>query len=776
MPFLTHTFDTPGDNTYNSTEIEIASGQATLLPDFTKVLALYQLNGPGNIATDDTGNFPMTYNGATALWVPGRVGNAWSPEGGNYFLAADNTVFSNEYTVPWSRSFWFRKTNDGQARFIYVKKLGSGTYRGEGIMVNFTGRLQVFMTNISSKEISIQTSNQFYDGLWHFATICYDGSGAAAGVTFNVDHIPRTPQVVADTLDGNSIISTATASIGGSSGTLPWADLLDQFIIWNTCIDQDIIDYMWNEGNGRAIIPRHVSPIPKLYKTAGYDTPPGEHVRWTGYSVTPGAGNEGTIGGRVSDDGDTTWKVYDGDDWVPNGEFYNPIAVINANIKTLNEPPMPPTLHIQTVFISENGFQKVELISETVQYTQGLSPILIMGPGETTNDNETILPFEPTTFTDPDGNVIKAEWRSVEVLQENTAPQDGTDTTIYLSSDASEVNDFYNGKLIFFEEDFYLITDYVGATRMVTISGTFPRATLLGDFYSVSEPVENDWEEIPQGDWATLQDAVQAFQHAFRTNGPVFTPLRAYLRVTDDDVVPNSTTDSKTIAVHPYTITLRILSPQQQPLDDVTFTPGDSRPPVVVNDGNTIVYKYGDYIVKLQKDSYIDLTQELQVRVSKSEYFQLNQNLTLDNLDQIWLVLLSTVLDEGTTGAALYSMLQILTSIPYRQVPKAIAGATWLNAFKQCSQFRIGETPFIVIATDEDLTGVTGLELQLIKPDGSDYQWEDVNAAGSAVTYRVNEGELDQVGQWKIRPFADDLDGFKGSTNWITFTVLDDDE
>jgi hypothetical protein len=780
MPPITHYFNIPGENTFDSAKITV-DGAARLLPDKTKVSGLFQLNGPGNQAIDESPNtYNFNYTGTTALWVPGKVGNAWQPEGGNYFIASNTTWYSITADQPFVISAWFQKTNDGQARFFFSKKQGSGLFRGYGFLLNQFGRVQVILTNTApTKQISVQTTERFDDGNWHRVDICYDGNADANTIDIYVDNQLRAKNILDNNLQiTDDITNVIPASIGGPSGTAPWINLLDQVIIWNTCISIDIINYMYNNGLGRETIPRYFNPAPSIFKTTGLTAPTGENARYTGLGVTYSVENEGIVGVQITIDGGITWLVYDigTSSWISDGTSYNTVSEANDHMLTLAEPPLPPNISVKLFLISDQGFQITEVLNYVITYTEGLGPTIIIGPGKTTFDNQVVIPFATTTFTDPDGVVEIAEERSYLVIQEGITPTDGTINTIYLSAAASVDDDFYNGYYVYANGEFHLISDYVGSTKIATISDSWDNIPVTDDNYYIGDEIEPDWVNIPQGGWASLQEAVQNYEKVYRTDGPVFTLIRQYLKVTDDDTPANSTIDSKTISVNAYNITIDVRDPQGIPLSNFLFDPGDGRAAITESSPFNIYYAYGDFIMVISKDQYITTNQLIQVRnTGVTEFITLNQQLTLENLDQIWKVQMADAQISGSFGFAIYTMLNILTARPSGQVPLTVATVTWLNKLKACNVFRIDETPYITLEGDEDLTDAVNPFFEVIKPSGDKIEWS-VTTAGRFASYQVQSGELNEIGRWRIRIVADNLGAFQGGTDFTIFSIIGEED
>lgn len=81
----------------------------------------------------------------------------------------------------------------------------------------------------------------------------------------------------------------------------------------------------------------------------------------------------------------------------------------------------------------------------------------------------------------------------------------------------------------------------------------------------------------------------------------------------------------------------------------------------------------------------------------------------------------------------------------------------------------------LVITADlgEDLAAATGLSFEVTKPDGDEVSWTTgvtLTTDSRGLQYTIAEGDLDQVGAWKIQPrFA--LDGWTGRASTVNLQV-----
>ena len=137
---------------------------------------------------------------------------------------------------------------------------------------------------------------------------------------------------------------------------------------------------------------------------------PGDSISWDVFSEILGAGNQGTVGYNLYK-GDKSNKYYwNGSAWVTGGSSsnYNSLATIQANIASFDAPP---TAIGYVAYLISDGTQAVEINSNEFSYTTNAAPLVNAGTNKNVKDNLDLAPFNDATFSDPDGSVIKAEYK-----------------------------------------------------------------------------------------------------------------------------------------------------------------------------------------------------------------------------------------------------------------------------------------------------------------------------------------------------------------------------
>jgi len=128
----------------------------------------------------------------------------------------EGSAIGIEHTDTIKISFWFKSdesTNNGSCFSDYDQ--ASSTREGYAIYwfspasLNYTGRMafQIIENLALGYRITTVCNSVVVDGNWHFIEIEYDGSGNASGVSFTIDGIADTVEIVVDTLNGGTTVS-----------------------------------------------------------------------------------------------------------------------------------------------------------------------------------------------------------------------------------------------------------------------------------------------------------------------------------------------------------------------------------------------------------------------------------------------------------------------------------------------------------------------------------------------------------------------------------------
>jgi len=68
----------------------------------------------------------------------------------------------------------------------------------------------------------------------------------------------------------------------------------------------------------------------------------------------------------------------------------------------------------------------------------------------------------------------------------------------------------------------------------------------------------------------------------------------------------------------------------------------------------------------------------------------------------------------------------------------------------------------LLLDCDEDLTSATDLAVNVLKPDGSKVTWVPTVYATTKLRYIIAQGDLDQVGEYRLQPSLTLPNGWSG--------------
>ncbi len=424
-------YTTPGNYTYDTDKIEVSGGLAQLKEDLTNVYAHYHLNeSSGSSIPDSSGNGRngTTINMEDSDWVTGKLGNCLQFDGVNEYVNCGD-IASFERTDSFSIEFWFKTTTD-LARLIITKGLKDGTYRGWVVATSPGGKIvaTLYSSYSANNYLSIITSSGgFFDGTWHHVIFTYDGTSTASGCHIYIDNTDMALTIDKDNLSG-TIINTANCQISGRQGVSAlYTGQIDEVVIYDKELIQSEVTYRYNSGTGRENV-QYYSDKPTIEPTILFD--PAIVNSWDSFLETLGGGNEGSIAYNLYKVDKANKYYWNGSVWITGGDsdHYNSPAVVNANISAFDASP--DKIGIVAYLISD-GEQKVELDENQITYTENEIPLVNAGSNKLCKDNQSIAPFSDCSFSDPDGTIIKVEYKvDGEVDSWSQIPQGGYGTLL----------------------------------------------------------------------------------------------------------------------------------------------------------------------------------------------------------------------------------------------------------------------------------------------------------------------------------------------------------
>lgn len=160
------------------------------------------------------------------------------------------------YNTPFTLNAWVyvnAATTMGQAT-IMAKEAAAPTYTGYYFgwtSLGVNGALSVaLLDNSPSTLIDVYTSVAMPPTMtWQMLTATYDGSGKAAGISIYMNGVPQTIVTVYDSLNNNSIQTTAHFTIGGTPTTSRYSNIyIDEVSVWGTVLAPPQIVTLYNGG------------------------------------------------------------------------------------------------------------------------------------------------------------------------------------------------------------------------------------------------------------------------------------------------------------------------------------------------------------------------------------------------------------------------------------------------------------------------------------------------------------------------------------------------
>ncbi len=405
MAVKQYLYNIPGDYTFDSAKIDVSGGIVSLKEDLTNVYARYHLNSidTGNSVEDTSGNSRDGVAINSPSVVAGKLNNCFYFNGNNYVNCGDIANF--ERTDSFSLECWF-KTSSGLQSLI--ARIGSTPpYQGWKLDIGNTGVVRFYLINSSVNLISVYVNQNYSDNVWHHCVITYDGSSSALGIHIYMDEIDKGLTINSNSLTG-TIQTSYICSISSMNGGIYYFNgLIDEVLIYDKELTQEEVTYKYNSGTGREK-EKYYSDKPTIEPTDLFD--PVTVSSWDSFLETLGGGNQGSIGYNLYKVDKANKYYWNGSAWVTGGSEsnYNSVSVINTNISAFDVTPDKIGF---IAYLISDGDQIIELDENQITYTVNQIPLVNAGSNKTCKDNDIIIPFSDCSFSDPDGTVIKAEYK-----------------------------------------------------------------------------------------------------------------------------------------------------------------------------------------------------------------------------------------------------------------------------------------------------------------------------------------------------------------------------
>jgi hypothetical protein len=329
--FYDWTFTVSGDYTFDAGLVEVTGGKAKLKGTLVVPYAWWHMNESSGTNIADSSGYGR--NGTTVgspSWVAGKLNNCLQFTGTQYANMADIANF--ERTTPFSVEFWLKTTVVSGT--IISRRESGGNYRGWDIMIGAGNQLFFYFANTTvSNMISVYTTFNLSDNLWHHVVATYDGSSSASGVKIYIDGASKTMTTQYNSLTGTTL-NASNCNLAARSGSNVLNCYLDETVIYSKVLTLGEVTLRYNSGVGTETMIGNYSLInPPIYPNTGYVFfNPSNFIE----TATKPSGSE--IKYHCSSNNGVTWKYWNGSAWVVTDDSYtqaNAVSVVSANISSL---------------------------------------------------------------------------------------------------------------------------------------------------------------------------------------------------------------------------------------------------------------------------------------------------------------------------------------------------------------------------------------------------------------------------------------------------------
>ena len=207
-----------------------------------------------------------------------KVSNySMSFDGGSELIDIGNDI-NFEYNDSFSYSFWLNPSSVSGVKYLFSKYASS---RGILIYLNSSSAsgnnsLEFNLYNKAGgspstrKQINTNSSSMALPNEWTNIVITYDGSGLGSGIALYKNGVSQTVNVTQDTLDGNTILTSQDAYIGGNNfASTFFSGKLDHFAIFDYALSASQITSLYGNSTDGVGNPMSLSPKPIAYYPIG---------------------------------------------------------------------------------------------------------------------------------------------------------------------------------------------------------------------------------------------------------------------------------------------------------------------------------------------------------------------------------------------------------------------------------------------------------------------------------------------------------------------------
>jgi len=382
--------------TYDSNKIEVSEGIAKLksLSDYDGLVGYWKFEDDV-LDSSGQGNNGTNYG---ATFVDGKVGRALSFDGDDDNINCGNDPSLN-ITDAITVEAWVYTDVAQKGKFLVEK--GTSTYLWGLYLTGNSTSLHMYIRN-SIGDVHTAGYDSDFIGKWVHVMGTFDGQYIKLYVNGELKNTYDwgSSQTIAS--NSESVIVGAWYQQGAYfNGTI------DEVAIWNRALLETEIQSIYNSGTGRHLS-KYSTDKPTIEPTDLFE--PTEVDSWDSFLETLGIGNQGSVGYNLYKTDKSNKYYWNGSEWTTGGDEnnYNSANVISANIGSFDANPDKIGF---IAYLISNGEQQVELDENQITYTMNQNPLVNAGSNKTCKDNDTIAPFSDCSFSDPDGSIVKAEYK-----------------------------------------------------------------------------------------------------------------------------------------------------------------------------------------------------------------------------------------------------------------------------------------------------------------------------------------------------------------------------
>lgn len=359
----------------------------------------------GNIL-DSSGNNNDFLNSGASYGATGVLDEAL------HFDGASNLNAGNKFNLGTGNktfSLWFKVSTQGDNCLLLAKSIYDAQDHCYALYSSSAGEyIRFYIVFTGNNILDVKTPVAPYeDNNWHHVAVSIDRAGLMSlfidgKVMSTVDISSKSTEDIQTTNDFLVGAYNNTSGIGAHPTYGYFTGDMDDLMMWDRDLSSSEIQEVYNFGAGK-----HIEDYgdTSIVKTLGnYDN---QVASFTNFVVTKGT-VDGLLSYQLSEDG-TDWKYWDGSIWSSADKTQrNSEATVNTNIVSF--PATAKSIFVKS-FLNSNGSQAVEIDEIQIGYSTNTPANVDAGTNKTCKNGDTISPFSDATFSDPNGTVIKAEYK-----------------------------------------------------------------------------------------------------------------------------------------------------------------------------------------------------------------------------------------------------------------------------------------------------------------------------------------------------------------------------